>query len=338
MRVWLLVLTCLLGLAPASPAQELRERATFKGPKFRVNQTAVSPDGKLFAVAAGDGRGAELKLWDATTGEEVAALGGYSNEPHAVAFSADGKRLAAGGMGWVLVWDVGTRKELAAFKDPREDVHVVAFSADGTRLAAVGWRPVRVWDVDSGKKLASFQHHIALHGGPGLAFSKDLATLAARNYQEIDLWDMATGKERGTLSEHRGEVGWMAFSPDGKTLVASSKRQRGPGFKWQGDVKLWDVATGKERAELPGPFGCVLAGALGPDGKTLALLDQGDIYTAVGLKLVDVATGRQRVVPAVPDCTFRSLGFTAGGQLLVIGTSGEALKLWEVSLPEGGRE
>jgi WD40 repeat protein len=337
MRVRLLVLTCLLSLVPALPAQELREVATFKGQKFRVDRMAVSPDGKLVAAGGGDHRGGELKLWDAATGAEVAALPGYADTLFALAFSPDGKRLATGGPAPVQVWDVGARKAIATMKDLGQPASVVAFSPDGKRLAAAGGRRAKVWDVGSGKELASFQYRQYRYGEAYEVFGGDLATLAVRDYQEIDLWDVTTGKERCTLSEHRGEVGFMASSPDGKTLVASSTRYR-PGIKWQGDVKLWDVAAGKERAELPGPFGRVLAGALGPDGKALALLDQADLNAAAQLKLVDVATGKQRAVTVPPGCTFRSLGFTDGGRLFVTGTSGEALKLWEVSLPEGRQE
>src|SRR5262249_24038888 len=152
----------------------------------------------------------------------------------------------------------------------------------------------------SGKELASFRHHIPVHGGPGLVFSPDLSTLAARNYQEIDIWDTATGKEFATLSEHRGEVGCLAYSADGKTLLATSTRHYDRRFTWQGDVKLWDVAKRRERASFEKRIGRVLAATLSPDGKTIALLDSPDINSETDVELLDVATGRQRVISAPP--------------------------------------
>ena len=62
----------------------------------------------------------------------------------------------------------------------------------------------------------------------------------------------------------------MVWSADGKSLIASSTRYGGKDYRWQGDVKIWDVALGKARATLPGSFGRVLAVAPSPDGKTLA--------------------------------------------------------------------
>jgi WD40 repeat protein len=319
---------------PGAPAQELTERGTFKGYTFRIERAALSPDGKI--LAAGGGDKGELKLWDVAAGKEIVSLAGYTNSLYALAFSADGKRLASGGQGGVQVWDVHAHKEVASFKDRGLSANLVAFNRDGTRLAAVGGRQVTLREVASGKDLASFQHHVSVFAGPGLAFSSDLATLAARNYQEVDLWDTATGKEKTTLSEHRGEVGCMAWSADDKTLIASSTRYVGKGFKWQGDLKLWDVALGKERATLPGPFGRILAMAPSLDGKALALLDSPQLDAEFDLKLVDVDTGRQRVLRAPPGSTFRSLGFTTEGKLLVTDTSADTLRLWEVSLPKRG--
>src|SRR5690349_19070705 len=54
-------------------------------------------------------------------------------------------------------------------------------------------------------------------------------------------------KLRATLTGHAEAVWSVAFSPDGKTLAS------GGGFAGTpGDIRLWDVATGKERATLQG--------------------------------------------------------------------------------------
>jgi WD40 repeat protein len=319
---------------PVASAQELTERGTFKGHKFRIDRAALSPDGKVLAAGGGDGRGGELKLWDAAAGKEIASLPGYTNSLYSLAFSADGKRLVSGSQGPVQVWDVNARKEIASFKDPRSPAYVLAVNRDGTTVAATGSRQVKLWDVASGKEVASFRHHVELSGARGAAFNSDLTTLAAGNSEEIDLWDTATAKEKATLAEHRGVVLCMVWSADGKTLIASSSRSEQRDYRWKGDVKVWDVASGKERATLPGTFGRVYVMAVSPDGKTLALLDFAEPDVGTDLKVVDVDTGRQRLLSPPPACSFLSPHFTTAGKLLVAGTSGDDLRLWEVSLPK----
>jgi WD40 repeat protein len=321
----------LLLVPPGSPAQELTERATFKGHKFRIGRAALSPDGKILASGGGDTRGGELKLWDVATGKEIVSLTGYTNSLYGLAFSADSKRLASGGQGPVQVWDIYAQQEVASFRDLGHAASVVALNRDGTKLAAVGWHQVKLWEVASGKELASFQHHVPISGWLGAAFSGDLATLATRNYQEIDLWDTATGKEKATLSEHRGEVESMIWRNDDKALIASSSRYEGKDFKRTGDLKVWDLASGTERAALPGPFGRIRALALSPDAKTLVLVDSPELHAEADLKLVDLATGRQRGLRAPPTWSFHSLHFSPEGKLLVTGTSVDVVRLWEVS-------
>jgi WD40 repeat protein len=341
----MLAATGLLVSAATVSAQELIPRATFTGPTLQVSRTVLSPDGKLLVFAGRNvdrtrqGRGVprgELDLIDTATGERLAALHGTFDSPETVAFNTDGKRLAAGGDRYVQVWDVRTYQVLATFEVPRGQgqVEVAALNKDGKQLAVTfGSDQVKVWDWASGKEVVSFRHATLNHGGPGLAFNSDLGTLAVRDYQEIDLWDVATGKRRLTLSEHLGEVGCLTFSGDGRTLLAASTLYHGRRFKCQGNVKLWDVATGKERATFPGPFGRVVAAALSPDGKTVALLDSPKLHADPDLKLLNVATGRQRTIPTVPAHALLSLAFTTEGRLFVLGTPDDkTFKLWEVAL------
>jgi WD40 repeat protein len=86
--------------------------------------------------------------------------------------------------------------------------------------------------------------------------------------------------KRVFLAAHTGAVGCVAFSPDGKTLASGANDHT---------VKLWEVATGKEKATLRGHTGDVCFVAFLPDAKTIA---SGSLDGT--LRLWDVRTRRQR--------------------------------------------
>ena len=79
-----------------------------------VSSVAFAPDGKTLATGSWD---RTVKLWDVTTGKELATLKGHTDAVSSVAFAPDGKTLATGSVDQtVKLWDVTTGKELATLK------------------------------------------------------------------------------------------------------------------------------------------------------------------------------------------------------------------------------
>lgn len=164
-----------------------------------VSAIAYSPDGKW--IASGAER--HVRIWDAATLDEVAAVEPHADDVRALAFSPDGKRLAvAGGSspGWMQLWDWhadnGVATERATFVWEKQSVYAVAFAPDGGALA-VG-------------------------GGSGYPGMSSLLGLDPRGWVQLWRFDGEEYREYAVISEHDGRVRCLAFSPDGGTLAAGA--------------------------------------------------------------------------------------------------------------------
>ena len=139
-----------------------------KGHGIWVLSVCFSPDGSRLAAAAGawpnvPNRHPEVKLWDVAARREIRSFQGIrGSSALAVAFSADGKLLAAGDALWAArVWEVDSGKKLKDFDGGHsQPVHWVAFSPDGRRLATTSEDGLVVlWDVSSGAQVRTLRGH-----------------------------------------------------------------------------------------------------------------------------------------------------------------------------------
>jgi RNA polymerase sigma factor (sigma-70 family) len=193
----------------------------FKGPDLFIESIAFAPDGKTLAMGTRDGqsgRGRMISLWDAATGAERGHFGTHA--VGALAYAPDGKVLASGHQdGTVSLWDVATGREVC---------HFAMVSTDGRGVNAVAFSP-------DGRVVAS-------------------STFAG----DVCLWDARGGKLAGHLGVPRLQGGKnvlaLAFAPNGKALAAAGQ----PDLSGDGTcVRLWELATGRERLRLAGHQGDV---------------------------------------------------------------------------------
>ena len=180
----------------------------------------------------------------------------------AIAFSPNGKLLAFADMARedapvVKLWDVQKRRAVATLRvtaAPFGDRagFSVAFSADGKTLIVTG-AEVTLFDVTTGKEKSPVK------GGPSgivLALSPDgktIASVKAEDSNTVILSDTVTGKQRASLKGFSSVIMTAVFSPDSTLFAAGGGRFGSEGLPGAGEVKLWDVATGRERASLKGP-------------------------------------------------------------------------------------
>jgi WD40 repeat protein len=158
---------------------------------------AFSPDGGLLAAARR--RDNLVLLYDLRAGRTVCALGGCQGPVQSLAFSGDGRTLAAGGDDRAArLWDTATGRERdAVLLGHAEAVTAVAFSPDGRTVVTAGLDgTVRLWDAVTGQALAE----LPAHPGPvfGAAFAPDGRTLYSAGDgpagAEVRAWQAAGGE------------------------------------------------------------------------------------------------------------------------------------------------
>ncbi|MBW3625163.1 MAG: hypothetical protein KY468_17335 [Armatimonadetes bacterium] len=146
-----------------------------------VTALAFSPDGTK--LAAGAYRA--VRIVDPKTGKILRTLNGPADQVLAVAWSSDGRHLAAaGGMpgatGELVVWDA------VAWGTPKN------YQGHADTISGIAWKP----------------------GAMEFATSSLDKT--------VKIWDAATGKETKTLKDHADPVYGVAYSPDGKWFASGS--------------------------------------------------------------------------------------------------------------------
>jgi WD40 repeat protein len=225
-----------------------------------------------------------------------------------------------------------TLTTLATGRTENNYIRALIFSVDGNKLGIDAGKDVRVWDLAAGKVTSKFQ---TFAQDTAAAFSPDLTTLALAHYQDVDLLDVATGKEQKLLPDHRGQVGGMAFTADGKTLAVGVLRQ--VDFMQMDEICLWDVEKGEVRKTLGRHLNTLWTMAVSPNGKWLALINrQGHLYDdGYELRLLDVAA--DRIAASLP-LNFKKematcLAFSPDSRVLAAGYSNGTVRRWDLIPP-----
>ena len=102
----------------------------------QIPDVTFSADGKLFAVASHDGYAG---LWETSTLRPISTLRGFLQGVHSVAFSPDGRRLAAGSGGKeaIKLWDLDSYEEVITLEGTGSSFHRTAFSPDKNVLGSM---------------------------------------------------------------------------------------------------------------------------------------------------------------------------------------------------------
>ena len=312
-----LLTLCFVGLAGAASAQSLTSIATLKA-ATDVRFTAISPDGRQIAAACRDQK---IRLFSAPGGVLAQTLDPGDMRVGSLAYSRNGRRLAAGGPGAAQVFDTESGQRVAVISSLGERVDAIALSPDGQRLAvAPGELPAELWDVAPQKRLASLGTRFS--GATALAFSPDGKLVVSSNADTtVRAFVATTGAPAWTFDELDLEPFSLDFAPDSKTLVVAGADKL---------VVAVDAATGKSTHRLPrqpDPIGAVTI--LG-DGRTViaSCLNADKMAETRAILAWDLTTGAVKTVGH--GQSFNGGGVVADGRLLLTAPGKDGLELWAI--------
>jgi WD40 repeat protein len=307
------------------------------------------PDSRFLAAGAPESwndKPGSATVWEVATGNPAPLLRGPPTRAYCMAFSPDGKRLAAAGADKkVVVWDAADCLEVRTLPEVAEIVSGLLFSPDNSFLAATTLRlfapkqanGLKVWDLTTGREVLGVRG-----GGPGpfkVSFSPDSRHLALPRLDlprgkekegEVTILDLATGKEALALHAPSGPVIGVAYSRDGTRLAAANEDRT---------VTLWDTTTGQVLLTLRGHTDAVLGVAFTPDGKRLASASLDGT-----VKVWDTATGHEALTLGGGVGGFVSVAFSPDGRHLAAASilpgrqaaPGE-VRIWDAPPGEHGR-
>jgi RNA polymerase sigma factor (sigma-70 family) len=303
-----------------------KEVKSLAGSPDAVEALAFSADGKMlasstgghFGTRGGQGGADAVKIWDVASGEEKVPLKDNEGQFDRVAFSPDGKVLAAGFLEVVGLWDTATGKKLATIKNNGpfnvNDSCLLAFSRDSKTLVmgSGAWggeeAPIHLWNWPENKSGGSLRTEGRCVFAAFTADGKTLATL--NTHGDLTLWDFDRSRERSTVKLATQGASAAALSANGKVLALTYflQMRKGKFIEPVGKVELLDTARGKILASIPLDTAGQCA-AFSPKGRMLA----------VGCR------GKEQY-PAGPGQTF-ALGRNAEGDL------GGVVRIWGLRDP-----
>jgi RNA polymerase sigma factor (sigma-70 family) len=278
-----------------------REIRRYPG-RFPLGGGVLSHDGKSCYTTSGVF--GVIRRWSTADGKEIGPADAPAQAPRWLAFSPDGKRLAAVDHDGLHVWDCTTGKRVHHQPlDPLRSLRLLRFTPDGKNLLVGGKGDVIALDTVGWKQVKHALVGLDVSGPDFFAaeLSPDGKTLAL-SPGPVTLWDWATGKQTGILSTTEKDVlqigaegfsadGPVAFSTDGKWLASATHPYTPKDPKAVPPrIELWSLADRKVVRGWPTTELHLHAIGFTPDGKSLV----GGFHNGT-VCVWETATGKEKV-------------------------------------------
>jgi serine/threonine protein kinase/WD40 repeat protein len=273
---------------------------------------AISSDGKRLATCS-EGTSTVL-VWNLADGTREVKLDGGDVRLRCMAWSADGRFLAAG-CGFpepdgIVVWDVATKEVKQRLTPNLGHVLAVEFSADSKFLACGCNYGTALFDTSQLQQQGFARGDLP----SSVAFSPSAPLLAIPCWYlgHVRLWDYSSNREVAVL-RHPITPHSVVFSNDGRTLIAADEQS----------IRVWKLYT-EEKLALSIQHGRVDVPAFTADGHL--------VYISANHKVIICNPITSRLIGEYVDA-FKSLSVTAfspDGQILATGDRAGRVRFWDV--------
>ncbi|GFF65994.1 vegetative incompatibility protein HET-E-1 [Aspergillus lentulus] len=290
---------------------------TLSGHSAQITAMAFLPDSKLIMSGALEG---SVMLWDTTTGDRQDWFHLQSPEereasPHALAFSADCRQIAATGYyhdnQCIMLFDAATGDPQKILTGDSDTTLALAFSPDDMQLVSGSYDgTVRLWDTTTGDLQKTLVGHT--DSVRTVAFSPDGKKIVSASYNTINLWNAATGDLQKTLAYPYART--VAFSPDSKQIAAC----------FTNGMIFWDTA-GNIQKTLACQLGTVMSMAFSPTGRQIVT---GSTDTTI--RRWDITIGATQNVVGHSGRVV-GVSISPDGKVIVSGSADKTIKLWDAA-------